>query len=305
MLWRGEIRTAQQVRRRYPTIRVTHVTWASQTGSVLFLSGDDLTTKLVVAAIWILDTLHISFVCHVLYYYLIVNYGAPTSLEYIVWSFPASVLVNSFVSVIVQCFFARRIYHLCRRQLRWLVTAPIILVVLVCFGFGIASAALLLVNNADNFAAYTRFYSSIPAAFAIALAEVLVTVPLCVLLYDGRSWSATPRMKRLMNTLIIYAVNRCLLTLPVIVAEVAVTITGQVAWSMGLNFIIGKLYANSLLASLNSRQHLRSQASSTGPCHCTNVVFFANPRKSSEDIESSNNREKHADGADDYSAAKA
>ncbi|KAI6099241.1 hypothetical protein EDD16DRAFT_531211 [Pisolithus croceorrhizus] len=106
-------------------------------------------------------------------------------------------------------------------------------------------------------------------------------------------------MKRLMNTLIIYAVNRCLLTLPVIVAEVVVTIAGQAAWSMGLNFIIGKLYANSLLASLNSREHLRSQASSTCPCHCTNVVFFANPRKSSEDIESSNNREKHVDGADD------
>ncbi|KAI6107481.1 hypothetical protein EDD16DRAFT_1740707 [Pisolithus croceorrhizus] len=298
----------------------------------MYYSEDDLTTKLVVAAIWILDTLHISFVCHVLYYYLIVNYGAPTSLEYIVWFARPSIskllstdenlqVIPSVGSGEFFCigYSSMNISPLSpstevvgdrpnREYIYVSAKAPSSdgsVIDTSSPRFGIASAALLLVNNADNFAAYTRFYSSIPAAFAIALAEVLVTVPLCVLLYDGRSWSATPRMKRLMNTLIIYAVNRCLLTLPVIVAEVAVTITGQVAWSMGLNFIIGKLYANSLLASLNSRQHLRSQASSTGPCHCTNVVFFANPRKSSEDIESSNNREKHADGADDYSAAKA
>ncbi|KAI5985071.1 hypothetical protein EDD15DRAFT_2304331, partial [Pisolithus albus] len=45
----------------------------------------------IVAVIWILDTLHVSFMCHMLYYYLITNYGNPTSLEYIVWSFPVSI----------------------------------------------------------------------------------------------------------------------------------------------------------------------------------------------------------------------
>ncbi|KAI6104348.1 hypothetical protein F5141DRAFT_1129276, partial [Pisolithus sp. B1] len=40
----------------------------------------------------ILDTIHVSFMCHVLYYYLIINYGVPTSLGYSVWfvSLPAS-----------------------------------------------------------------------------------------------------------------------------------------------------------------------------------------------------------------------
>ncbi|KAI6103237.1 hypothetical protein EV401DRAFT_2021246 [Pisolithus croceorrhizus] len=49
-------------------------------------SEDALTLKSLVAATWILDTLHVAFVCHALYYYLITNYGVPTSLEYIVWS---------------------------------------------------------------------------------------------------------------------------------------------------------------------------------------------------------------------------
>lgn len=72
---------------------------------------DGLTMKFVVAAVWIFETLHVLFVGHMLNYYLIVNYGVPSSLEYIVWSFPASVLANTFVLVIVQCFFTRKIYY--------------------------------------------------------------------------------------------------------------------------------------------------------------------------------------------------
>ncbi|KAI6158202.1 hypothetical protein BKA82DRAFT_996653 [Pisolithus tinctorius] len=82
---------------------------------------DSTAMKFLVAAIWILDTLHVSFMCHILYYYLITNYGVPTSLEYIVWSFPASGMVNSLVIVLVQFFFARQIYFLCRPRplMKW------------------------------------------------------------------------------------------------------------------------------------------------------------------------------------------
>ncbi|KAI6122006.1 hypothetical protein F5141DRAFT_1094115 [Pisolithus sp. B1] len=34
-------------------------------------SEDDSTTKFIVAAVWVLDTLHVSFMCHMLYYYLV------------------------------------------------------------------------------------------------------------------------------------------------------------------------------------------------------------------------------------------
>ncbi|KAI6132320.1 hypothetical protein EV401DRAFT_1917013 [Pisolithus croceorrhizus] len=80
----------------------------------MYYSEDASTTKFLVIAIWILDTLHISFgeclsrpsqytaqgwiVCHALYYYLITNYAVPTSLEYI-----ASLLMNvlPFISRII------------------------------------------------------------------------------------------------------------------------------------------------------------------------------------------------------------
>ncbi|KAI5996449.1 hypothetical protein F5J12DRAFT_853593 [Pisolithus orientalis] len=121
----------------------------------------------------------------------------------------------------------------------------------------------MFIDKLTSVLSQTRFYSVTPAAATVALAEVLITVSLCVLFYDSGSSSAFPRTKRLFHMLIIYAVNRCLLTLLVVIAELSVNVDQQDAWAMGLNFIVGKLYANSLLASLNTRQYLRSQASGT------------------------------------------
>ncbi|KAI6163243.1 hypothetical protein EDD17DRAFT_1572109 [Pisolithus thermaeus] len=50
-------------------------------------SEDTAPMKLLVAAICVLDTLHVSLTCHALYYYLIINYGVVASLDYMVWSF--------------------------------------------------------------------------------------------------------------------------------------------------------------------------------------------------------------------------
>ncbi|KAI6158957.1 hypothetical protein EDD17DRAFT_1616343 [Pisolithus thermaeus] len=66
-------------------------------------SEDASITKSIVAAIWIFDTLHVSFMCHMLYYYLIINYGNPMSLEYIVWSFSVSISI-SLQDVDLECF---------------------------------------------------------------------------------------------------------------------------------------------------------------------------------------------------------
>ncbi|KAI6021719.1 hypothetical protein BKA83DRAFT_4286345 [Pisolithus microcarpus] len=215
------------------------------------------------ATLNILDTLHVSFMCHTLYHYLITNYGVPTSLKYIVWF--ASTVVNLLVVVMVQLFFTHKIHCLCRRGVRWLVTAPILLFVV---------RSLWLFNTRMSIITQTWYYSVTPSAATVSVAEVLITVSLCVLLYDGGFYSSCPRAKRLINTLITYATNRCLLTL--------MNVDQQAFWTMGLNFIVGKLYTNSLLASLNAREHLRSQGSSTISILNISALHFADPQTASE-----------------------
>ncbi|KAI6103842.1 hypothetical protein EV401DRAFT_2019043, partial [Pisolithus croceorrhizus] len=123
-----------------------------------------------------------------------------------------------------------------------------------------------------------RFYGVIPATAATALAEILIAVSLCVLLYDSGSGFASSGTKRLLNTLIIYAVNRCLLNLLVTIAALVEVIEAQNAWSTALTLIIGSLYANSFLASLNSQKRLRPQDSKTESLADERVstIHFAN-----------------------------
>ncbi|KAI6159107.1 hypothetical protein EDD17DRAFT_1615590, partial [Pisolithus thermaeus] len=108
-------------------------------------SEDALTIKFLVAAVWILDTLHILFVStscnHRPQLLQITNYGVPTSLEYIVWSLPVLVIFA------VQCFFTHQIYHLYRSRVKWWVTVPIILSVLAEFE---VETAILEYPNLSN-----------------------------------------------------------------------------------------------------------------------------------------------------------
>ncbi|KAI6112259.1 hypothetical protein EDD16DRAFT_1521533 [Pisolithus croceorrhizus] len=187
----------------------------------------------------------------------IINYGVPAALDYIVWSYQVTVLMN--------CFFAHKIHYrmpystfprdftnwlsVYSRKVRWFVTVPI-------------------------------YYGVTPSVGTVVLAEILITVSLCVLLYDNGSRSAVPRTKRLVNSLITYAANRCLLNLIIAVAELGVNADQQAAWTMGLNFIIGK-------PSLNTRQYLRSRDSALEADEFDNAVRLANLSKHLEDGRSS------------------
>ncbi|KAI6097648.1 hypothetical protein EDD17DRAFT_1512819 [Pisolithus thermaeus] len=242
----------------------------------------------------------------------ITNYGVPMSFEYIIWSLPVCipnflpdtedfaalgiesgeylVLLQSLMVIAVQCFFAHQIYHLCRPRVKWWVTAPVILSVVVAFGFGMGTliSAHRLVNNQTSVVTQMTvvlltgdlFYGVIPAVTVGALAEILITILLCILLYDRRSNSALSRTKRLLNTLIIYAVNRCLLIFCklvetfcgrlIVIASLVMTLEGPDTWFQGFSFVAGR-------SSLNSRGHLRSQSSGTPPDLLIGVGYFANP----------------------------
>ncbi|KAI6156766.1 hypothetical protein BKA82DRAFT_1007655 [Pisolithus tinctorius] len=63
---------------------------------------------------------------------------------------------------------------------------------------------------------------------------------------------------------------------------------------MGLDFIIGRLYANSLLASLNTRQYIQSQGSETVVDPHMKAIDFADPQKLSGQEESSKDGEAPA-----------
>ncbi|KAF9063907.1 hypothetical protein BDP27DRAFT_1451026, partial [Rhodocollybia butyracea] len=87
--------------------------------------------------------------------------------------------------------------------------------------------------------------TQLPVDFAIAGS-------LCILLYKKRT--GFQRTRTLINTLILYAVNRCIFTSVVALVEaLAVGIAPNAFWFSAAEYVIGQLYANSLLAMLNGQ----------------------------------------------------
>ncbi|KIO09713.1 hypothetical protein M404DRAFT_22160 [Pisolithus tinctorius Marx 270] len=202
--------------------------------------------KILVAALWTLDTLHAFFICHYLYYYLITNYGVPTSLEYMVW-------------------FA------CLPTSRLLATDKIWQVAASIASDGCVWLQILLIFMAQSLTFINRML--------LASSHIKYIIP-----------SGT-RNHNLIQAFLPRLVE---------IAELVMTILHQDAWAMGFAFIIGKLYTNSVLASLNTREYLRSLGSSSGtvPDLQMSTIHFANLPKPSEDVENSKNGENDVDGRD-------
>ncbi|KAI6158170.1 hypothetical protein BKA82DRAFT_4067986 [Pisolithus tinctorius] len=246
--------------------------------------NDDVPTKLFVVAIWALDTAHITLMCHALYYYLVSSYGVVTSLAYGVWSLFASVAVNLTIACAVQAFFTVKIFYLCRPRLRWLVTVPIIITVLLHLGFGLETVVLMFIKKQLSSLAQLTYYAVTPFGAALVVSDIFIAVALCFFLRENSSLTIFPRTKQLINILIIYAINRCLLTSLVAIAEVVLWwVNPENSWFMAVDFTIGKLYANSLLASLNSRNFVRRSRNSGDLDFFTSTIRLSDLPESSGD----------------------
>ncbi|KAK7455818.1 hypothetical protein VKT23_010852 [Stygiomarasmius scandens] len=196
---------------------------------------------------------------------LVTNYNNPVELTESHWSLNITVLLNLLLAVLVQSFFTRQVYALCRGVVRFILTAILVISVLLHFVFGIVTVAFLFIH--PDFLEFqesnlVKLAGAAPFAIFAVLSDVFIAGSLCYLLYEHRS--GFRETNTIITTLIVYAVNRCLLTSAVAITEVIVfVLTPGTLWYLAIDFVIGKLYANSFLASLNSRRGLRTTPRST------------------------------------------
>lgn len=224
----------------------------------VYYPNDPASMKWLVAFVWVLETLQTAFVTHAIYYYVIANYMNPLALLDGVWSLFSSVGLNVFIAFVVQCFFTKRIWSLCSTRTRYWLLPLIAIVVFAHLCFGMETVGLLAQRKEFSKVAQISLIAATPFAVFAVLSDVVIAGALCVLLHRGRAGSSIRSTNTLVNTLIIFAINRCLLTSVVAVAEtIMYAIFPDSLWFIGIDFVIGKLYANSFLATLNTRRALR------------------------------------------------
>ncbi|KAI0776577.1 hypothetical protein BD413DRAFT_224131 [Trametes elegans] len=94
----------------------------------------------------ILDTFHITMSWHMIYYYLILNFDNKPALDDSVWSFDITIVVTAVITVIVHCFYARRVFLLGGRN--WYLIAFILVLSVVRLVFGcIVTVKIFILKN--------------------------------------------------------------------------------------------------------------------------------------------------------------
>ncbi|CAK5266432.1 unnamed protein product [Mycena citricolor] len=219
--------------------------------------GEGVRSRAMVLSVWLLDSLHSAFIVTSLYIYFIRLFGDASKTLFIPWSIGLSVLVTALQTLIVHLYFARKIFRSSGGS--WWITLPIVL--LACCRLVAATYSTAEMIHLQR---YTAFNDEYPGGIFTtglslsAVVDVLITGCLCYFLQRMRRRTASGPMSQMVNLLTLYTLENGLLTC-------LTTTASLICWLampnnlvfLGLHFIIEKLYANSLLISLNTRKELR------------------------------------------------
>lgn len=235
--------------------------------------SDSVRVKILVFAVWLLDTSHTGFVWTSLWYMVIGHYG---NINVIPWSIAVTIVITAVLTFLVHCFFAYRIFMLSKRN--WFLICPI----MILAAFRLASACVTT-SEMIRLKTYSTFKEDFRWVFTLGLAlsstvDILITGSLFGLLHTSRS--EAENLNAVIDSLILYTFETGSLTC-------AATIIDMICWLtmssnlifMGVHFVIGKLYANSLLVTLNTRRGLRrGQTSSFGRTGSAILLDSRRPR---------------------------
>ncbi|KAJ8081376.1 hypothetical protein PM082_007212 [Marasmius tenuissimus] len=215
---------------------------------------DNQWLKMTVAATFACDTIHQALITYAIYIYTIRNFGDTVFAVSVDWSLYVEILFNAFTAFIVQSFFTYRIWTL-RKNIP--ITGFVYLLVLANLGSTVAFVAQGMDQQLDTFAKFVELKSlsmtvNITAVVAdLAIAAAMVTF--LSLSKTGFSWS-----NNIINRLMLFSINTGILTAACACCSlIFILALPNTLVYFGFYLTIGRLYTNSLLATLNARAFIR------------------------------------------------
>ncbi|KAG1896803.1 uncharacterized protein F5891DRAFT_1192703 [Suillus fuscotomentosus] len=223
--------------------------------------------KCLVAFIWILETAHTALTIYTVEFYLIMHFGDNTSLEYAMWGMPTSVIIGFIIAYAVNLCFIWRVLQL--SQKRWIAVCFFIFATIRC-GFGLANCSLTHVPPVlDDLPADCSLNSFFYPKWQIFEERVYVCTSTIIRRSAGLNmlpanyggwmgaFSSGRQTDNVLNCLLLYTINTGAVTsfCAVLVVIMFLGLPNNLAF-VGFVQVQSKLYAISLLASLNNRKRL-------------------------------------------------
>ncbi|TFK50345.1 hypothetical protein OE88DRAFT_1735919 [Heliocybe sulcata] len=228
---------------------------------------DPLLLKSSIAVLWLIDILHLVFIGRTFYWYAVSHFANLTVLQYTTWSLTVQVIITGISNLIARGIFLERIWRLYTRK-RYI---ALIIAVPAFFIFVLDLVYAAEAQQANSLGGYKKLTWMMYLVYACAmLTDCTIAVMNTSLLKRSR---ADARPLDVPNTLVLYAVNTgvisglcsaCIfltvslpstLAIPHLYIELPFqyVIMPRNLISVGFGFVLGKIYFNALLASLNAR----------------------------------------------------
>ncbi|KAJ7050283.1 hypothetical protein C8F01DRAFT_1179237 [Mycena amicta] len=231
--------------------------------------SDKPSLRLLVAFVWLCEMAHMICIGDVLYSYTIRDYGNPRSLEHILPSMSISVVVSAVITALVQGFFTFRIWSLGQGHSRSTISLFKIIPILLW----ISEFVYLLASTAATILAFgqhdlERFLELdgwlVFTAWVLNLVnDTTITASLVLLLVFNRA-RGMQKTTALVDKLIKWTIETGLITSLFSVLNLVFYVRDRPTFLwLAIQFVKARLFANSLLASLNSRALLREMDNTT------------------------------------------
>ncbi|KAI3604021.1 hypothetical protein WG66_000785 [Moniliophthora roreri] len=230
---------------------------------------DSVSVKVLVIAIAIFDTASVVLVSHAAWYYFVTT----GSMKVSVWSLNVELALSMFISGIAELFLTYRVWMLSNRRI--LLTYTLCSFALLHFGevpvwfpgFSTNHEHLFAVSglvSAAQFLAlkdFAKFDSAkIPSILRLSSAAICdtgIAISLCYFLQQKRT--GYKKTDEIIDHLMIFSINSGLLTSLTSISCLVTYLVVPKTWVYhALCFLISRLYGNTFLCALNTRQILQT-----------------------------------------------
>ncbi|CAA7262677.1 unnamed protein product [Cyclocybe aegerita] len=223
---------------------------------------DEVYIYCLVLFVTLLDTLNQGMVMHSAWYTIVDNYCNVSALLVPSWTANWAVWVSEFIAFTVQTFYAYRLYKLSGKKLWWL-SAVIFVLSLTTLIIYTIETVLLFKHGTYVYFKKVKYMTIMTFAFNLGN-DVLITCSMTLLLMKHRLVAKMKQTENLIRRLISFTIySGAVTTLVTMISLILATAHGSTSWDLILVLPLAKLYINSMLAFLNSRDSLREKHSDT------------------------------------------
>ncbi|KAG7442550.1 uncharacterized protein BT62DRAFT_1079158 [Guyanagaster necrorhizus] len=214
--------------------------------------------RLSVATIWVLDTLHVAFSTHALYYYTINSFGDYLALLNFVWSFKLSLVLYNMIVFCVHIIYCVRLWMLGRyfhRAVPWFIT---FIVACIC------AASIVFCHDVYTISyiiEIDKISATIEGGLIItATVDMIISFALCYYILKARTFVGVSSMNLKLVALMWFILISGLGTSALVLASLITFLAfPRTLIFMSIGIVVPKLYINSLLAMFNTRERSRRQ----------------------------------------------